>query len=142
MKILAWFAFILGLAFLILGFGLLSGNRDLPNSFPQYLSEGIQGHFRWLLGLLSWLSALCFSAGWIVFRRLPGMSWLSLALLLVLIPLYFFGGALVPNFVSSVLALLALAIVIPIVLCLVASLIGGVVRRNRASRESFPPSLG
>lgn len=139
MKILAWIAFVLGLAFLILSFGLLSGNRDMPNSFPQYLPEGIQGHFRWLLGVFCWLSALCLSAGWIALRGLPGLSWLSLILLLVLIPLYFFGGALMPNFVSSVLALLALAIVIPIVLSGVASLIAGVVRRNRASRESFPP---
>ncbi|AJT42209.1 hypothetical protein [Psychromicrobium lacuslunae] len=144
MKVLGVISLLLGLGLLVLGFGLLSGNIELanaPGSMPRYLPTEMQGLFRWLLGVFCWSAALFFTIAWLAIRELPGLSWLSLILLVLFFPLYIFGGALMPDFSLSLMMLLILAVLLPILLSAIASLIAGAVRRSRLRKRAFGHSV-
>jgi hypothetical protein len=131
MRGLAWASLIVGIIFLAVAFAMLSGNDDLALGGPAVLPNIIAGNWRLLIGLALWVGAVAIVAAWIAFRRLPGLAWLSMLVLVFL-----FVGYLAAGLVTSAGALIAAivvgGIVLPLGVAAIASAIGSAVMRRRA----------
>ena len=136
MKPLGWVLVALGIVVALLTFDLINGNAQLAVPGQPVVMGALQDSWRYLFGFLALVSATLLAAGAILIRRLPGLSYLALAVFVILSVPYIVGGGTAPSFSSAVVIWIVLVVVIPVVVFLIATLIGRAVTRRRARNES------
>ena len=131
MRVLAWISLVVGVVSLFVAPALLIGNADLAVGGPRLLPDAMAYSWRLLIGPSIWLGALGLSVAWIAFRRLPGLAWLSLLVLVLLLVPYLAVGIL-PTLAPIVAALIIGGLLVPVGVAAIGSAIGGAVNRRRA----------
>jgi hypothetical protein len=127
---LAWISLVVGVVSLLVASALLLGNDDLALGGPALLPDVMADNWRYLFGFVLWVGAVGLSAAWIAFRRLPGLSWLSM-LILVLLFVVYLATSLVPTVGAALVALVVGGIVVPVGIAAIGSVIGQAVLRRR-----------
>jgi hypothetical protein len=130
MRVLAWISLVVGVVALLVASALLIGNDDLALGGPSLLPDVMADNWRFLFGFAVWVGAVGLSAAWIAFRRLPGLAWLSMLILVLLFVVYLAAG-LTPTVGPAVVALLVGGIVAPVGVAAIGSVIGRAVLRRR-----------
>jgi hypothetical protein len=131
MRVLAWISLVVGVVALFVASALLLGNDDLAVGGPALLPDVVAGNWRYLFGFVIWVGAAGLSTAWIAFRRLPGLAWLSM-LILVLFFVAYLAASLVTSVGAALVALFVGGIVVPVGVSAIASVIGRAVTRRRA----------
>lgn len=135
MRVLAWISLVVGVVALFVASALLIGNDDLALGGPALLPDVLAGNWRYLFGSALWVGAVGLSTAWIAFRRLPGLAWLAMLILVLLFVLYL-AASLVTTAGAAVVALVVGGILMPVGVAAIASVIGGAVTRRRARTVS------
>lgn len=136
MRVCGVIALVLAAAGLVVGVLIVVGNPDLAAPGPQLLPYAAYDSWRFTLGILLWCAALLLVAGALAVSRQPGLAWLILLAFIPLLVLYILGGALMPTFVSALIAVVVLGIVVPAIVGAIGLAIGGVIRRRRLTKLS------
>ena len=131
MRVLAWISLVVGVVSLFVAPALLIGNADLAVGGPMLLPSVLTYSWRLLIGPSIWLGGVGLSVAWIAFRRLPGLAWLSLLVLLLLLVPYL-GVGILPTLAPIVAALIVGGLLVPVGVAAIGSAIGGAVNRRRA----------
>jgi hypothetical protein len=137
MRVLAWISLVVGVVALFVASALLIGNDDLALGGPDLLPDVVADNWRLLLGLALWVGAVGLATAWIAFRRLPGLAWLAMLILVFLFVAYLAAG-LVPSLGAALVALIVGGIVVPVGVAAIASAIGSAVTRRRTRAAERP----
>jgi hypothetical protein len=133
MRIFGVIALVLGVLSLLLAVFVLVGNRDLQVPGPSGL-DPLVAPFGWraVLGIHLWTAAVWLTVGWAALRRLPGLAWLALLIYVVLFVPYLVLGGFLPSAIAVATIIVVLGVIVPVVVSIVATAIGGAVLRRRA----------
>ena len=132
MRILGIIAALLGAIGLVVSILTVVGNPDLQVPGPSLIQW--PAGWRIALGIVLWGGAVWISVALMALTRVPGPAWLMLLVYLLLFPVYFILGGMMPNLGGVIAAIVILGVVVPVVVWLAAFAIGGAIRRRRAAQ--------
>jgi hypothetical protein len=133
-KVLGWILLGIGATFALLALDLINGNPELAAPGQPLLLGSIQGAWRFLFGFLALVAATLITGGVIALRGLPGLSYLALIVYLVLSLPYIILGGSAPSSGFALVLLVVLVIAVPVLVFVIASVIGKAVVKRRVPR--------
>jgi hypothetical protein len=130
---------VIGVVFTLLLLGTIYGNSDLGTPGPTFVFDLLPGSWRLFVGPFTLLAAVFFTAAWINFRALPGLSWLALLVFVILLIPYLVVPGLMTTGAALTVTSAILVIGVPVGVGAIASAIGRAALRRRTSAQGTTP---